>query len=128
MSRVAHLQKQFFTMPIVGQSDEDEVIEDIVEDGDKDADSDSTICDPNNGCIIEPPPCDPNYEYCGDTYVYDPYDYDKGDLHQMVWTALWQWSVPMMLFNLTEKKAYLDYYGEDNDDDVTTTDHYSRLV
>ena len=61
---------------------------------------------------ILPPPddyvCDPVYEYCG-SYYYEE-TYSKGQLHVMVWTALWQWAVPMIAFEQYESKAYLDYY------------------
>ena len=44
--------------------------------------------------------CDPYYEEC--TGYYDSPIYNKGTLHVMVWTALAQWSLPMMAFDLLE--------------------------
>ena len=48
----------------------------------------------------------------------------------MVWTALWQWAVPMIAFEQYESKAYLDYYdvSEKPAGGASNKDHYTRLV
>ena len=69
------------------------------------------------------------YEYCDDYYYYEE-TYTKGHLHVMVWTALWQWAVPMIAFEQYESKAYLDYYNVSAKPSggATNKDHYTRLV
>lgn len=54
----------------------------------------------------------------------------KGDLHTMVWTALWQVGTPILIYQVLESKAYLDHYGvaKPEDETITTTDHYTREV
>ena len=47
----------------------------------------------------------------------------------MVWMALWQVSVPMMAYSITETKAYLDFYNVDEKpDSYSSTDHITRFV
>ena len=49
---------------------------------------------------------------CEDCYpnCYEPPS--KGDLITMVATAFWQVTMPMLVFNAVEQKAYRDYYGD----------------
>ena len=78
----------------------------------------------------EPYYCDPIYEDCYDYTNQFVYEYDKSALHVMVWSALWQWSFPMIAYNINETKAYLDYYKVDEKpaEGATNTDHFTMNV
>ena len=71
--------------------------------------------------------CDPYYEYCGGGdpyYHYDQYYYDKGAVHLMVWTSLWQCLAPFAVFSALEKFAY----EENKNSSPDSEDHYTKEV
>ena len=50
-------------------------------------------------------------------------------MHVIVWTSLWQWALPLLLFDILGKQAYSDANGGDEmPEGLTTTDHYTREV
>ena len=68
------------------------------------------------------------YEYCQNTYdpyncpeqSYYDYDYDykqpsKGDVHLIVWTSLWQWGLPLIIYDILAQKAMEDTGSTDPD-------------
>ena len=76
--------------------------------------------------------CDPYYEYCGGDqqyYGYDQYNYNKGAVHLMVWTSLWQCVAPFAVFSALEKFAYEEQYGQPKDENSPDNeDHYTKEV
>ena len=52
--------------------------------------------------------------------------YEKTDVHSIVWTALWQAAMPVIIFNSLSDKAYLD--SGLTTDPYTSRAHYTREV
>lgn len=113
----------------------DDVVDTVNEVGDEIIDETTCLDDE---CWLD---TEPNADYCAQNYdpyacpyqSYDDYNYaptpSKEDVHVMVWTSLWQWGIPALLFSILNEQAYAD----DNDGDVLpegeeSTDHYTREV
>ena len=72
--------------------------------------------------IIEPEDGSPeeyDYEYTDEEYYEDDYYYDyyyeppsKGDLGALVGAAFWQVTMPMLVFNAVQQKAYHDHFNK----------------
>ena len=76
------------------------------------------------GTFEEEPYVPGSYEYC--EYTYDPYwcpsqswDYpeeaSKEDVHVIVWTSLWQWGFPLLIYDILAQKAMEETGSTDPD-------------